>query len=122
MLDQKSDETFVRAKRRAMNTDWNLIEIVAVFVAKIEAARLREVDLVGRDRKLASDYAPGLHVDLRAVKGCFVRHFDIVDPRILQNIPRHLLRLFPKLRLIDKFLAELGWIMRRETHQVFVDP
>ena len=49
MLDQKSDETFVRAKRRAMNADRNLVGIVAVLIAKIETARLREIDLVGRD-------------------------------------------------------------------------
>ena len=30
--------------------------------------------------------------------------------------------LFPKLRFIDEFLAELGRIVRRETHQIFLDP
>jgi hypothetical protein len=30
--------------------------------------------------------------------------------------------LFPKLGFIDKFLAELGWIVCRKTHQIFVDP
>ena len=122
MLDQKSDETFVRAQRRAMDADRNLVGVVAVLVAKIKIARLREIDLVGRDGKFASDHAPRLHVDLRSVKGRFVRHFDIVDPGVFQNIARHLFGFFPKLRFIDKFLAKLRWIVRRETHQIFVDP
>ena len=122
MLDQKSDETFVRAKRRAMNADRDLVGVVAVLIAKIKIARLREIDLVGRDGKLASDHAPRLHVDLRPVKGRFVRHFDVIDSRVFQNVARHLFGLFPKLRFIDKFLAELRWIVRRETHQIFVDP
>src|SRR5258705_6507872 len=105
-----------------MNADRDLVDVVAVLVAKIKIARLREIDLVGRDGKLASYHAPRLHVDLRAVKGRFVRHFDIIDSRVLQNVARHLLGLFPKLWFINKFSAELGWIMRRETHQVFVDP
>ena len=58
MLDQKSDETFMRAKRRAMNADRDLFGVVAVFVAKIKIARLRKIDLVGRDGELASDHAP----------------------------------------------------------------
>ena len=122
MLDQKSDETFVRAKRRAMNADRNLIDVVAVFVAKIKVARLRKIDLVRRDGEFATDHAPRLHVDLRPVKGGFVRNFDIVDPRVFQNVARHVLGLFPKLRFIDKFFAKLRWIVRRKTHQIFVDP
>src|SRR6266576_3622167 len=121
MLDQKSDETFVRAKRCAMNTDRNLVDVVAVFITKIETTRLRKIDLVRCDGKLTSDHAPGLHVDLWPVKGSFVRHFDIVDPRVLQNVARHFLGLFPKLGLINKLLAELARIVRRETHQIFVD-
>src|SRR5438034_6343075 len=116
MLDQESDEALVRAEWRAMNADWDLVDVVAVFIAKIKIARLGEIDLVGRDGKLASDHAPRLHVDLRAVKGRFVRHFDIVDSRVLQNAARHLLGLFPKLRFIDKFLTELRGIVRREAH------
>jgi hypothetical protein len=77
---------------------------------------LREIDLVRRDGKLASDHAPSLHVDLRPVKRRFVRHFDIINSRILQHVPRHRFGLLPKLRFIDKFLPELGWIVRRETH------
>src|SRR5205823_5041549 len=34
MLDQKSDETFVRAKWRPMNADWNFLGVVAVLVTK----------------------------------------------------------------------------------------
>src|SRR5438132_5578015 len=122
MLDQKSDKTLVRSERCAMNAKRNLIDVVAVLVAKIKIARLREIDLVGRDGKLASDHAPRLHIDLRPVEGRFVRHFDIVDAGILENVTSHFLGLFPKLWFVNKFSAELGWIMRRETHQIFVDP
>src|SRR5215472_2450590 len=97
MLNQESDETFVRAKRRAMNTDRNLLEVIAVFVPKIETARLREIDLVGGDGKLAADHTPRLHVDLRTIKGRFVRHFDVINPGVFQNVPRHLFSLLPEL-------------------------
>jgi uncharacterized MAPEG superfamily protein len=83
MLNQKSDETFMRAERRAMNADRNFIDVVAIFIAQVKIARLREIDLVGRDRKLASDHAPCLHVNLRSVKGRFVGHLDIIDSGIL---------------------------------------
>src|SRR6266536_3172517 len=119
MLDQESDETFVGAKRRAMNADRNLIDVVAVLVAKIKIARLSEIDLIGRDGEFATDHAPSLHINLRSVKSRFVRNFDIIDSRVFQNAARHFLSLFPKLWFINKFSAELGWIMRRETHQVF---
>src|SRR5262245_41295362 len=115
MLDQKSDKTFVGAKRRAMNTDRNLLGVVFVFVAKIKTARLCKIDLIGGNGKLASDHAPRLHVDLRAIKGRFVRHFDVINSRVFQNVPRHLFSLFPELRFIDKFFAKLRWIVRRET-------
>src|SRR5947209_20543977 len=105
MLDQKTDETFMRAERRTMDADWNLLDIIAVLIAKIKIARLGEIDLVGRDGKLASYHAPRLHVDLRPVKGRFVRHLDIIYPGVLENVARHLLGLFPKLRFIDEFLA-----------------
>ena len=49
MLDQEADKTLVRAERGAMDAERNLIDVVAVFVAKIEPARLGEIDLVRRD-------------------------------------------------------------------------
>src|SRR5436305_7989193 len=122
MLDQEPDESLVRAERGAMNAEGDLIDVVTIFVAKIESPRLREIDLVGRNGKLASNRAPGLDIDLRPVKGRFIRDFDKVDSGILQHVARHRLSLFPKLRFIDKFLSELGRIMRRETHQIFLDP
>src|ERR1044071_4993394 len=112
----------MRAEWRAMNTDRNLIGIIAVFVAKIETAWLRKIDLIRRDGKLAADHTPGLNVYLWSIKRRFVRHFDIINSRILEYVPCHLLRLFPKLRFIDKFLPELRGVMRRETHQVLLDP
>src|SRR5262245_54869964 len=115
MLDQESDETFVRAKWRAMDADRNLLGVVAVFVAKIKIARLREIYFIGGNGKLASDDAPRLYVNLRPVKGRFIGHLDIIDIRSFQNITCHLFGLSPKLRFIHKFLPELGWIMRGET-------
>jgi len=49
MLDQKSDEAFMRAEWCAMNAEGRLLGVVLVFVNKIESARLGEIDLVGRD-------------------------------------------------------------------------
>src|SRR6266487_1496862 len=105
-----------------MDADRDFLDVVTIFVAKVEKTRLRKINLVGRNGKLASDYAPCLHVDLGAVKSCFVRHFDIIDSRVLQDVTRHLLGFLPKLWLVDKFLTKLRRIMRRETHQIFVDP
>src|SRR5438552_3931494 len=107
MLDQRSDETFVRAERRAMNTDRNLVGVVAVLVAKFKSARPGAIGLARHYRKLASDHTPRWHIKLRPVKRRFVRHFDVVNPRVFQNVARHLFGLFPKLRFIDELLAEL---------------
>src|SRR6266576_1656341 len=107
MLDQEPDEAFVRAERSAMNAERCLVDIVAIFVAQVEAARLREIDLIGRDREFAADRAPGLDVNLWSVKRGFVRYFDIIDPGIFQHVARHYFGLFPKLRFIDKFLSKL---------------
>src|SRR5262245_614944 len=104
MLNQKSDETFMRAEWGAMNADRNLLGIVTVLVAKIEAAWLRKIDLVGRDGKLAADHAPSLDVHLRSVKRGLVRNFYVIDARAFQNIASHVFGLFPKLRFVDKFL------------------
>src|SRR5436190_23980645 len=106
----------------AMNAKRCLLGVVLVFVNEIEPARLREIDLIGRNRKFAANHAPRLDVDLWSVKGRFIRNFDIIDAGILQDIARHLLRFFPKLWLIDKFLTEFGWIVGREPHQISLDP
>jgi hypothetical protein len=39
----------MRAQRHAMNTDRNLVDVIAVLVAKIKIARLSEIDLIGHD-------------------------------------------------------------------------
>src|SRR2546422_4353737 len=106
MLDQESDEPFMRSERCAMNADRDLVDVIAVLVAKIKIARLGEIDLVGRDGKLAADHAPRLHVDLWSVKRRFVWHFDVINPRVFQNVARHLFGLLPKLGFIDKFLPK----------------
>ena len=43
-------------------------------------------------------------------------------PDSLQDIARHVFGLLPELRFIDEFLAQLGRVVGRETHQVFLDP
>src|ERR1044071_64949 len=112
MLDQESDETFVGTERRPMNADRNFLEVVAIFVAKIETARLRKIDLVGGQGEFASDYAPHLHIDFWTIKRGLVRHFNIIDSRILEYVPRHLLGLFPKFRFVNKLLSEFRRIVR----------
>ena len=67
--------------------------VLARLVDETEAGRHGEVDLVGRDGEFAADGAPDLHVDLRPVKGGFVRHFDIVDAAPLQNAAHHVFGL-----------------------------
>ena len=62
-------------------------------------------------RELAADGAPDLDVDLRAVEGGFVRHFDVVDPAPLQDAAHHLLGLEPERTVIDELLAQLGWVV-----------
>src|ERR1043166_9346889 len=122
MLDQKSDETLVRSKWGTVNANRNLLGVVLVFITKVKVSRLCEIDLVSRDGKLAADYAPSLDGDLWSVKRCLVRTLAVVDARAFQNISSHVFGLFPKLRFVDKFLTELRGIVRRETHQVFLDP
>src|SRR5215471_15122763 len=95
------------AQRRAMNADGRFLGVVAILVNQTEPARLGEINLIGRKRELASDYAPDLHIDLRPVKRGLVSHFNIVDSGVLQHVSRHLLGLFPKLRFADKLLSEL---------------
>src|SRR4029077_5719997 len=101
-----------------MNADWDLVDVVAILIAKIKIARLGEIDLVRRDRKFAPDHAPRLISDRAFVKRRFVLYFDIVDSGILENAARHFFGCLPKLRFVHKLLAKLGWIMRRETHQI----
>src|SRR5438105_1255290 len=112
MFDQEADETLVRAEWGAMNAERRFLGVIPIFVNKVETAWLREIDLVGRDGEFATDHAPNLDVDLWSVKGGFVWHLDIVDAGTLENVARHLLGLFPKLRFIDKLLAELCGIVR----------
>src|SRR4051795_7569135 len=97
MFDEETDETLVRAERRAMDAERNLVNIIAVAINKIEPARLRKIDLVGCDGEFAADHAPDLHIDLRTVERRLVGHFDIIDTGILENIARHFFGLFPKL-------------------------
>src|SRR2546421_5006833 len=107
MFDKESDEAFMCAKRSPMNAQRRFRRVIAVFIGQIESARLCEIDLVSRDSELPPDHAPDLDVDLGPVEGSFVGNFNVVDSGILEHTSRHLLRLFPKLRFIDEFCAEL---------------
>ena len=76
-----------------------------------------EVDLVGGDGEFAADGAPDLDVDLRAVEGGFVGHFDVVDAAALEDAADHLLGLQPELGFIDELLAELRRVVGGEAHR-----
>src|ERR1051326_1917424 len=101
----------MRAERRAMNANRNFLSVVLVFVAKVKASRLREIDLVGRNRKLAADDAPNLDVNLRSVECRLVGHLDVINAGILENVARHVLGLLPKLGLVDELLSEFRRIV-----------
>ena len=91
MFDEEADEPLVRAERRAVNAEGGLLGVVAVFVNKIKAARLSEIDLVGGDGEFAADYAPNLDINLWPIKSRFVLHLNIRNVRFDQNIPYHFL-------------------------------
>ena len=122
MLDQETDESLVRAQRRAMNAERRRFRVLAGFVNKPKPGRDGEVDLISRDAELAADRAPDLDIDLRSVKSGFVRHFDVVDPAPLQDAAHHFLGLKPERTVIDELLAQLRRIVGGETHEVFLDP
>src|ERR1051325_2613959 len=122
MLDQESDKTIMRRTRRALDTDRDFIDVVAVLVTKVETAWLREIDLVRSERELAPDNTPHLDVDFRPVKRRLIGHLDIINAGMFQYVPRHFFGLFPKFRFVDKLLPPFGRIMGRETHQIFLDP
>src|ERR1051326_1460134 len=86
MFDQETNEPFMRAERRAVNADRDIVDVITVFIAKTKISRLREIHLVRGECELASDHAPDLHVDFRAVKRRFVRHLDVFNPGTLQDI------------------------------------
>src|ERR1043166_9997688 len=116
MFDEKTDEPFMGAERCPMNTKRCLLRVITIFVDEVESSRLGKIDLVGGDGELPSNHAPDLDVDLWSVESGFVRHFDKINPGPFQNVSGHRFGLFPKLRFVDKFLAEFGRIMSRETH------
>src|ERR1043165_8097619 len=125
MFDKKPNEPFVRAQRRAMDAKWGFFGVVAIAINQTETFRHSEIDLVGRQSKFTSNHAPDLYINLRTVKRRLVRHFDVIDFRIDEGLPDHVLGLFPKLRFIDKFGVVAGQarrIMRAETHHIFLDP
>ena len=122
MFNQKTDESLVRAQRRAMNAERRRLGIVARPIHQPEPFRHGEVDLVGGNGELAPDRAPHLHIDLRSVEGGFIGHLDIIDAAALQNPTHHRFGPQPEFRLIDKFLTELRRVVGRKAHEIFVDP
>ena len=113
MLDQEADETLVRAERRAVDAERGLLGVVAVFVNEAEARGYGEIDLVGGDGEFAADRAPDLDVDLRAVEGGFVRHFDVVDAGCAAGrrgpCPRSLSRARVHRRISGRAWPDRGW-------------
>src|SRR6516165_10468353 len=106
---------------RTMDTERSSGGIFPVSIHESEALGNRKIDLVSSDRELSSDRTPNLHINFRPVEGCFIWNLDVVYPRILQYSADHVLGLHPKIGLADEFFSKTFWIMRRETHQVFVD-
>ena len=43
-------------------------------------------------------------------------------PETFANVARHIFGFLQSVRFIDKLLSELRRIVRRETHQIFLDP
>ena len=120
MFDKKSNEALVRAQGRAMDAEWRFLGVVPVAIMQPELGGHGEIDLVCGNGEFTADGAPDLDIDLRPVEGGFVWHFHEIDAALNQNIPHHVLGLFPKLRLIHKFLAQLFRVMRGEAHLVFL--
>src|SRR6266566_1903623 len=105
MLDEKADEPFVRAQRRAMDAERRFLRVVAILIDKAKTLGHGEVHLIGRQREFAADDAPDLHVNLRAVKRRFVRDFLVGNLRINQYPPDHVFGLLPEHGFVDVFLA-----------------
>ena len=110
------------AERSAVNTERRFINIVAILVSKVKASWLGKINLVSCDGKFSPNRAPGLDIDLWAIEGSFIWHFDKIDSGIFENVARHIFRSFPKFGFIDKLLPELRRIVGREPHQVFINP
>jgi hypothetical protein len=124
MLDEKTDEPLVRAERRAMDAQRRLVRVVLVAINQAEFSRHGEIHLVRRQRELAADDAPDLHVNLRAVKRRLVRHLHVGNLRIKQHLADQVLRLLPQFRFVDELGVVAGQarrIVRAEAHDVFLD-
>ena len=120
VLDEKSDEPFVRAEWSAVDAQRRLFSVVAVAVVQAEFGGNGKINLVRCDGELAPDCAPDLDIDLRPIESGFIWHFHKIDATFDQDISHHVLGLFPKLRLIHKFLPQLFGVMRGEPHLVFL--
>ena len=124
MLDQKADEPFVRAERRAMDAERRFIRIVAVAINESHPPGLGEIHLVGRQREFAADHAPDLHVNLRAVERGLVGHLDEVDATGLEDGADHVFGLLPQRGFVDELgvvADQARRVVRAEAHDVFFD-
>ena len=120
MLDEKSDESLVCAERGAVDAHRRLFSVVAVAVVQAEFSGNGKINLVRCDGELAPDRTPDLDIDFRPIESSFIWHFDKIDAALDENISHHVFGLFPKLRLIHKFLPQLFGVMRGEPHLVFL--
>ena len=121
MFNQESDESFMRAERCAVNAKRSLLGVIFVPVCQAETFRHSEIHLVCRNGELATDGAPDLHVDLRAVERRFVGDLDEVDAAGDKNVAHHVLRLLPQRRLVHVLLPETFRRASAETHLIFLE-
>ena len=103
MLNEEADEALVRAERCPVDAERGLVGVVLVAIDEAELGGHGEVHLVGGDGEFATDGAPHLHVNLRPVERRLVWHFHVVDLRVNQHLPDHVLGLLPQLGFVDVF-------------------
>ncbi len=114
----------MRAEWRAMDAQRRLLRVVAVAIFQAELRGHGEIHLIRRQRELAADDAPHLHVNLRAVERRLVRHFHVGNFRINQNFADQIFRLLPQFRFVDELRVVAGQsrrIVSAEAHHIFFD-
>ena len=108
------------AQRRAVDAQRRLLLAVGVDIAQIKAFRLGKVHLVRRQRELATDRAPNLHVNLGAIERRLIRHFHKGDVAVAHRAAHHLLGLGPQPRVVNVLLAQPRRVMRAQAHDVAI--
>ena len=104
-----------------MNDDRPLLLVLLADITQIKALCLCEIHLVGSQCKLTTNGAPNLNIDFGAIKRRFVFHFHITHTHALQHFANHVFGFLPQLWHIDILLTQLGWIVLRKAHHVFIN-